>query len=511
MSSGSSSATSYDEFDRESRHDRRRHGRSRHGRSRRQHSSAQPLTPGSETAQILLAISGLKSTTDAVATRVFGLERREVGTSGVTPVVPSPLPPCAEEPAISLLPEMEDPLSSEMEESREWRPQHVDRDSADETMPLDRASSASTGRTASHGMGLRDDSLPSERDMEGRRYSDTLKDVYSFNPAIVRQAPAVDNVFGGELMAMCHETTKEERNPPLPGSGVLTSALRHTGSMLQGVAHSPLTEAGRAREGAQRWGTYMSLSTPPIRQYKGEFYKIHYDPEVPEGEVLQPQQLWSTSSFQAIAKGTTPSEFRIRNSLLWDWEGLERSSLGVINHLDWFLSTLWKMVSSVEVEPEMRTHMDNMLRSSSVAVNQLAHMQARLLAGNAAFHREGLLDASVLDRAGAMFLQSQPIGGSDLFGGKVPEALRITSEDRSKQLLFQAPMKPAGRGGGQTGSTRGLPRASQRGGFRKQKAFTPSGATHKRSKPQATLSRRVEKGKGAKLGVTTTWSNKPKV
>ena len=82
---------------------------------------------------------------------------------------------------------------------------------------------------------------------------------------------------------MCHETTKEERNPPLPGSGVLTSALRHTGRVLQGVAHSPLTEAGRAREGAQRWGTYMSLSMPPIRQYKGEFYKIHYDPAVPEG------------------------------------------------------------------------------------------------------------------------------------------------------------------------------------------------------------------------------------
>ena len=110
---------------------------------------------------------------------------------------------------------------------------------------------------------------------------------------------------------MCHETTKEERNPPLPGSGMLTSALRHTGSVLQGVAHSPLTEAGRAREGAQRWGTYMSLSTPTIRQYKGEFYRIHYDPEVPDGEVLQPQQLCSTSSFQAIAKGTTPSEFGI--------------------------------------------------------------------------------------------------------------------------------------------------------------------------------------------------------
>ena len=31
---------------------------------------------------------------------------------------------------------------------------------------------------------------------------------------------------------MCHETTKEERNPPLPGSGVLTCALRHTGGRV---------------------------------------------------------------------------------------------------------------------------------------------------------------------------------------------------------------------------------------------------------------------------------------
>ena len=83
-----------------------------------------------------------------------------------------------------------------MEESSEWRPQHLDCDSPGERLPLDRASSASTGRTANQEMGLRDDPLPSG-DMEGRRCSDTLKDVYSFNPAIVRQAPAVDNVFGG--------------------------------------------------------------------------------------------------------------------------------------------------------------------------------------------------------------------------------------------------------------------------------------------------------------------------
>ncbi len=95
----------------------------------------------------------------------------------------------------------------------------------------------------------------------------------------------------------------------------------------------------------------------------------------------------------------------------------------MINHLDWFLSTLWKMVAAVEVEPEMRANIDNMLTSSSVAVNHLAHMQARLLAGNAVFRREGLLDASVLVRTGAQFLRSQPIGVADLFAGKVPEAL----------------------------------------------------------------------------------------
>ena len=118
------------------------------------------------------------------------------------------------------------------------------------------------------------------------------------------------------------------------------------------------------------------------------------------------------------------------------FDGLQRASLGVINHLDWFLSTVWKMVGTVEVEPQMRANIDNMLTSSSVAVNHLAHMQARLLVGNATFRREGLLDASVLDRAGAQFLRSQPIGGADLFAGKVPEALRVASEDR-KDLLFQ--------------------------------------------------------------------------
>ena len=340
-----------------------------------------------------------------------------------------------------------DLMSSEEEGSRDWRPQHGDHDSLPEVLPCDRESSVATSRPSAQESVGRDEALPSG-DPDARRYKDTLQNVFSFNPNMVPQDVPVDNVFGGELMALCHETQKEDRHPSLSGSGVLGSALRHTAGVLGGVAHSPLVEAGRARESAQRWGTYMSLTSPPIRLYRPEYYRVHYSADVPEAEVLQPQQLYSTSSFLAIAKGTPPTDFRIRHSLLRDWEGLQRASLGVINHLDWFLSTVWKMVGTVEVEPQMRANIDNMLTSSSVAVNHLAHRQARLLAGNATFRRDGLLDASVLDRAGAQFLRSQPIGGADLFAGKVPDALRVASEDRNKQLLFQAAVKPAGRGAG---------------------------------------------------------------
>ena len=163
----------------------------------------------------------------------------------------------------------------------------------------------------------RDEALPSG-DPEARRYRDTLQRVFSFNPTIDPQDVPVDNVFEGKLMALCQETQKEDHHPSLPGSVVLAGALCHTGGVLEGVAHSPLVEAGRAREGAQRWGTYMSLTSPPIRQYKPD----HYSADIPEGEVLQPQQLWSTSSFMAIAKGTPLTDFRIRISLLRDWEGL---------------------------------------------------------------------------------------------------------------------------------------------------------------------------------------------
>ena len=199
------------------------------------------------------AIAELKSATDAVASRVEGLERRQ----GATHSVHSPLPPRLEEQGMS----RDAYESSEDDGSRDWRPQHV----SPEVLPCDRESSVATSRPAVHESVGRDEALPS-CDPEARRYRDTLQMVFSFNPTIVPQDVPVDNVFGGELMALCQETQKEDRHRSLPGSDVLASALLHPGGVLEGVAHSPLMEAGRAREGAQRWGTYMSLTSPPIRQ-----------------------------------------------------------------------------------------------------------------------------------------------------------------------------------------------------------------------------------------------------
>ena len=59
-------------------------------------------------------------------------------------------------------------------------------------------------------------------------YKDTLQNIFSFKPNMVPQDVPVDNVFGGELMALCHETQKEDRHPSLLGSEVLGSTLRHT-------------------------------------------------------------------------------------------------------------------------------------------------------------------------------------------------------------------------------------------------------------------------------------------
>ena len=40
----------------------------------------------------------------------------------------------------------------------------------------------------------------------------------------------------------------KERHPSIPSSGLLSSALRHTGGVMEGVSHSPLVEGGGGRE-----------------------------------------------------------------------------------------------------------------------------------------------------------------------------------------------------------------------------------------------------------------------
>ena len=164
----SSSPLSESEFEKEARRERcqRRHGRSRRRYDR---TPTPPHASSLATGQILKAIAELKSATDAVASRVEGLERRE----GATHSVHSPLPPRLEQQGISLLPSRDAYESSEDEGSRDWRPQHGDCDSLPEVLPFDRESSVAMSRPAAQESVGRDEALPSG-DPEARRNLDTL-------------------------------------------------------------------------------------------------------------------------------------------------------------------------------------------------------------------------------------------------------------------------------------------------------------------------------------------------
>ena len=165
--------------------------------------------------------------------------------------------------------------------------------------------------TASRSTPLEAESIdcgPPSGEADSHRYSDTIKAVFAYNPNITPQPLPVDDVFGGELMALCRRCSGRSGILPFPAPGCSRALCGLLGG--DGVSQSPVVEAGHAREGAQRWGTYMSLTCPPLRQFKAEYYRIHYP-----AEVSQPQQLWTTSSFLAITQWAPPTEFRIRNSV----------------------------------------------------------------------------------------------------------------------------------------------------------------------------------------------------
>ena len=136
-----------------------------------------------------------------------------------------------------------------------------------------------------------------------------------------------------------------------------------------------------------------------------------------------------------MLKRGAPAEVKILVSKMKDWEMLATAGLGVTNHLDWFLGSIWQILIGVDLGPEKSTDLTNCLTSS--CVNQLAHIQASILAANATVRREAFLDASVLHRPGAHFLRSQAIGCVDLLAGRAHEALRTASEEQRTALLFE--------------------------------------------------------------------------
>lgn len=234
-----------------------------------------------------------------------------------------------------------------------------------------------------------------------------------------------------------------------------------------------------------------------------------------EEERLLPHTPWSTSAASSVLKRGAPAEVKVRVSQMKDWEMLVRAGLGVTNHLDWFLGSIWQILVGVDLGPEKSADLTIFLTSSCVAVNQLAHIQARTLAANATVRREAFLDASVLHRPGAHFLRSQAIGCVDLLAGRGHEALRTASEEQRTALLFDttvgASRRPvASATSGQSRRPRSHAQRRRRGGF---VATNPASARRRPNPtPPATPARRqVERGRRGRLGVTRTFDPKPKV
>ena len=112
-----------------------------------------------------------------------------------------------------------------------------------------------------------------------------------------------------------------------------------------------------------------------------------------------------------------------------------RASLGVLYHIDWFISTMMEIIRSGEMNPEKVAEVQNLLSSLGIALNHVSLIQARLLGSNVTVRKET-----------AQFLRSKPIGLPELFGNKCGEALKVASDKRQKQFIMHAtlglPRKP---------------------------------------------------------------------
>ena len=403
------------------------------------------------------------------------------------------------------------------ESRREWLSHHASQSPTPMAVEVARPAA----RTAAvpprdDGQSSRGEGQSATDESEAGRYRDTLDAVYRVHDTVAMPpAPAAVESCGHALAAMSQAPAKAERYKSLPQAVAITNCLRHMNSTIRGVAHSPLDPPGRVCEDPQKWGNHVSLSSPSIRQYRPEYYRMHYPEDVPEEGRLHPHTLWSTSASASVLKRAAPTEVKVRVSQLRDWESIARASLGVTkSNLDWFVASVYQVINGLDINPEGKTDANNFLSSACTAINHLAHLQVRNLASNATIRREAFLDASVLGREDAHYLRSLGIGSVDLFGGESKEAIKRASEKRTA-LLFQsavgAPRRPAPPA---TAQTSRFPRG-QRARARRGK-FVPSNAApaRKSTKPPTAAPaphRYVKAGRDGKIGVTNRYDPKPKV
>ena len=160
---------------------------------------------------------------------------------------------------------------------------------------------------------------------------------------------------------------------------------------------------------------------------------------MPEGERLQPHIPWPTTDAALVSEKGYPSEFRVRASQLKHCEMLQRPGLGMTNHLDWFISTIWRVLDQAHLAEETKAELDGLLTSSLVSVNQTEHVIARPLAYNATTRRKGNLDSFVLDSASELVLRGQPIGEPICWEAVAPRSFNEPLKRRRSPCSFRRP------------------------------------------------------------------------
>ena len=148
---------------------------------------------------------------------------------------------------------------------------------------------------------------------EWRRYR-VRYTVYCYYDNITPPKPPVEGVLESVVSSLYQARHKEERYVALPQSGALTSSYRQINSIITGVTPSPLSPSGRVKKDAQKWGTYVSLTTPSLHHNRPEYYQIAQSDSLPTEERVFPRTPWSTSSAEAITRQSLPSEVRVKVS-----------------------------------------------------------------------------------------------------------------------------------------------------------------------------------------------------